>query len=66
MNLADTIYQVNQHKQSIPKLQISVLEDVLGRLCTLCESYHALEVDLPMELREAYDGLMQLLKKLKG
>ena len=66
MNLADTIHQLNHHKQHVPKLQISTLEDAIGRLCTLCESYHVLELDIPIEVREAYDGLMALLRKLKG
>jgi hypothetical protein len=66
MNLADTIHQLNHHKQHVPQLQISVLEDVMGRLTTLCDSYHVMEQELPAELREGYDKIMQLLKKLKG
>jgi hypothetical protein len=66
MNLADTVHQLNHHKESIPKLRVTVLEDVMGRLCSLCDSFHVLEQELPIELRESYDGLMQLLKKLKG
>jgi len=66
VNLADLIQQLNHHKDAMPKLQITTLEDILGRLCTLCDSYHSLEIELPVELREAYDGLIKLLRKLRG
>lgn len=65
MNLNDTIHTIVQARGSLQELRINELELVISKVTVLNESFHALSADLPVELGDAYQLLINLLREWK-
>ena len=66
MNLNDTIHTITQARGSLRDLRIAELEAVISKVTVLNESFHALSTDVPVELGDAYQLLINLLRDWKA
>lgn len=65
MNLNDTIHTIVQARGSLRDLRINELEAVISKVTVLNESFHALSTDVPTELADTYQLLINLLREWK-